>query len=482
MAAGKTVAHLLAASLREGGVSAFCLALWLLCALTGEAAQLAICALAAVVAWAALLAVPRLATRLGAPDPQIEGARHPALICACALALFLPAASIAGAIDLPAAGILWALAGAGAALISANRFEQRAMCSLEGGIVSVAAAFAGASLVLFAATFASPSSKVPLAIVMCLAAAGYAAASLRRDGGGVGTDTGTPGNQPPLAARSRREPLPDLRPSFLAAYGTLFCLMAWYLGFSHGFAGSIPSDPQLSALLSLCLQAAVALLAGAWLLSRLHERDGSRLLDAAAAAVLLAAVVVVFVDRDGKVALLALQQMTRGVSIMLLWLAALALANRMNLRPRNLFCLVAGGFFLCHAAGLAMGVSDPVRTFLDAFPQEGIYMFTACLAVLIAFCFATLSDLYREIVANKAPTVVLETSFIDQRCNDLAATYSLTERETEIAKLLCHGRSRAYIAESLYLSENTVKWYCRQLYQKLGIHKKQELLTLIGVE
>lgn len=64
----------------------------------------------------------------------------------------------------------------------------------------------------------------------------------------------------------------------------------------------------------------------------------------------------------------------------------------------------------------------------------------------------------------------------------MGAQHRLKEREVEIIKLLCHGRSRKYIADSLYLSENTVKWYCRQIYQKLGIHKKQELLSLIGVD
>lgn len=30
------------------------------------------------------------------------------------------------------------------------------------------------------------------------------------------------------------------------------------------------------------------------------------------------------------------------------------------------------------------------------------------------------------------------------------------------------------------VSENTIRTHCRRLYAKLGIHKKQELLDLVG--
>ena len=43
---------------------------------------------------------------------------------------------------------------------------------------------------------------------------------------------------------------------------------------------------------------------------------------------------------------------------------------------------------------------------------------------------------------------------------------------------LAHGRSGAYIAQELTLSENTVKGHAKRLYAKLGVHTRQELINM----
>lgn len=58
----------------------------------------------------------------------------------------------------------------------------------------------------------------------------------------------------------------------------------------------------------------------------------------------------------------------------------------------------------------------------------------------------------------------------------------LTARENEIMALICKGRSKRYIAEHLFISENTVKTHTRRLYEKLGVHGRQELLDRIDAE
>ena len=45
--------------------------------------------------------------------------------------------------------------------------------------------------------------------------------------------------------------------------------------------------------------------------------------------------------------------------------------------------------------------------------------------------------------------------------------------------MLCRGRSKAYIAETLFITENTVKGHARRLYAKLNVHSKKELQQLI---
>ena len=45
--------------------------------------------------------------------------------------------------------------------------------------------------------------------------------------------------------------------------------------------------------------------------------------------------------------------------------------------------------------------------------------------------------------------------------------------------LLARGKDKQAIAEKLFISEGTVKVHARNIYQKLGIHSKQELIRLV---
>lgn len=52
----------------------------------------------------------------------------------------------------------------------------------------------------------------------------------------------------------------------------------------------------------------------------------------------------------------------------------------------------------------------------------------------------------------------------------------LTERENEVLNLLSKGKSYASIAEELYLSINTIKTHVKNIYEKLQVSSKEELL------
>ena len=60
--------------------------------------------------------------------------------------------------------------------------------------------------------------------------------------------------------------------------------------------------------------------------------------------------------------------------------------------------------------------------------------------------------------------------------------YGLTERETQILGYLARGRSAPFIREELSLSKSTVATHIRHIYDKLGVHSKQELLSLLERE
>ena len=56
--------------------------------------------------------------------------------------------------------------------------------------------------------------------------------------------------------------------------------------------------------------------------------------------------------------------------------------------------------------------------------------------------------------------------------------YGLTDRETMVADLLAEGNSQRIIANRLQVSIGTVQTHAKNVYRKLGIHSKQELIDL----
>lgn len=55
----------------------------------------------------------------------------------------------------------------------------------------------------------------------------------------------------------------------------------------------------------------------------------------------------------------------------------------------------------------------------------------------------------------------------------------MTSRETEICTLLAKGLTNKQIAETLYISEGTVKNYISSIYDKTGIHDRAKLIVAI---
>lgn len=56
----------------------------------------------------------------------------------------------------------------------------------------------------------------------------------------------------------------------------------------------------------------------------------------------------------------------------------------------------------------------------------------------------------------------------------------LTQRETDVLKLLLENKKRKEIAEELFVSENTVKKHTAHIYEKLEISDRSELLLKLG--
>ena len=61
----------------------------------------------------------------------------------------------------------------------------------------------------------------------------------------------------------------------------------------------------------------------------------------------------------------------------------------------------------------------------------------------------------------------------------IAKSYSLTGRETEIAKAVILGLSNKEIASRCAITEQTVKDHLRHIYLKAGVHQRTALMARV---
>lgn len=103
----------------------------------------------------------------------------------------------------------------------------------------------------------------------------------------------------------------------------------------------------------------------------------------------------------------------------------------------------------------------------------GCSLATAFVLALAAFSFLG-SGRFQDVPTAKPPRSVADI------CTELAPGYGLTERETQLCTLIAQGNGLEAVADQLGLSLNTVRSYTKDLYRKLGVHKKQEVVDLVA--
>lgn len=106
------------------------------------------------------------------------------------------------------------------------------------------------------------------------------------------------------------------------------------------------------------------------------------------------------------------------------------------------------------------------------------------------------ADLVRNIIITiMAVTLVLATVLVifrrqrtvettkvsdaDEAVRLLAKQYRLSPREAEVTLLLARGYTLPQISKALFISLDTVRSHSKNIYRKLAIHKKEELVELI---
>jgi DNA-binding CsgD family transcriptional regulator len=143
--------------------------------------------------------------------------------------------------------------------------------------------------------------------------------------------------------------------------------------------------------------------------------------------------------------------------------------------PMRLFALFGLLMSVGQTAGLLAG-----EGLLSYWVMQAMPLLTL-LALLFGALFLVTSKSPYEAWGVVEPGGNSSTDALDAACQLLAADRAFSTRETDVLLLAARGHNRDSIAQSLFLSKNTVKTHMKNLYQKLGVHSQQELIDTVEV-
>ena len=161
------------------------------------------------------------------------------------------------------------------------------------------------------------------------------------------------------------------------------------------------------------------------------------------------------------------------------WLGLVDIARHGRWNPAITFAAGWGAYAIAKLAGKLLVHFSAGAALGELLPTAMLWV----VAVATVGCMGSRSSMLARIFSDLDDAVFDPADFaaIDERCEGLAVAYGLTARETDVMKELCKGRSKQFIAESLFISENTVRGHTKRLYAKLGIHSREELQDRVGV-
>lgn len=107
-----------------------------------------------------------------------------------------------------------------------------------------------------------------------------------------------------------------------------------------------------------------------------------------------------------------------------------------------------------------------------------LLMATATLALLSALIIALLIGEHQQSAINDE-LAQAAADREDRVLDDLACEYALSPRERQVVKLIARGYTSAFVAAEVGIAEGTTKAHIAHIYQKLGVHQKDELLELV---
>lgn len=174
----------------------------------------------------------------------------------------------------------------------------------------------------------------------------------------------------------------------------------------------------------------------------------------------------------------------------LIWIAIFDAMAQLGLNRAAVFGVGRGVTALAMSLGLALSprIMDAVAVLAPALQGYTVLAMTIITAVVLVLVNVFLlnekevaaAGLLEEIADDEKPVRAVaknEERSIEDVCAELSQTYRLTSREAEVLGLLMRGRSGPQISEELFLSKSTVKTHTYNIYKKMDVHTRAELMA-----
>jgi DNA-binding CsgD family transcriptional regulator len=139
-------------------------------------------------------------------------------------------------------------------------------------------------------------------------------------------------------------------------------------------------------------------------------------------------------------------------------------------------------FVLCGAVSLVLSLSFllgyTVRT-IDELLFIGFMGAATAFFLLYSFIYLCRSVLLFFKGPDSEAEINVSESFIDSACRRIASQHGLSPRESEVLVELAYGHASSYIAKVLFISNNTARTHMKNIYRKLSINSREELLEMV---
>lgn len=162
-----------------------------------------------------------------------------------------------------------------------------------------------------------------------------------------------------------------------------------------------------------------------------------------------------------------------------LWLVLVDAARRNRVFPERLLAafflfpeIVASAISYC-ILPLCAEMLSPALEGLDV----SIFALLSCMLLVVASLVFLRSCLFS---GGSTGSEAEAPDAFSRACTAIAEAYGLSVREAQVMEYVGQGLSAKVIAERLFLSVNTVQTHTKNIYRKVGVHTKQELIALIA--